>query len=273
MITKRYLMGAAAASLMAIAGSAFAGEALDRVMSNNVLKVATDANWPPQSFVNENNEMDGFDVDVARAIAERLGVGIEFVTPDWGVITAGRWNGRWDISVGSMTPTKERATVLDFPAVYYYTPNSLGVHEDSTATTPSDLSGKVVGATEATTYYYYLDHSLVIDGQDINFQIDPGEIRSYPSTAPGLDDLRLGDGVRLDGIIAGFPPLVKAIEDGYPIKIVGDPLFYEPLTVAIDRGDKEFNDKLAEIIEAMHEDGTLTEISLKWFNHDFTKGY
>lgn len=66
--------------------------------------MATDANWAPQSFLNDNNEMDGFDVDVAREIAKRMGVDIEFVTPDWSIITAGNWAGRWDISVGSMTP-------------------------------------------------------------------------------------------------------------------------------------------------------------------------
>lgn len=97
----------------------FAGEALDRVMSAGVLKVATSADWAPQSFINDDNKMDGFDVDVARELAKRLGVEVEFVTPSWDIITAGRWNGRWDLSVGSMTPTKSRAEVLAFPGVYY----------------------------------------------------------------------------------------------------------------------------------------------------------
>lgn len=86
-----------------------AGEVLDRVLEAKLLKVATDANWAPQSFVNENNEMDGFDVDVGKEIGKRLGVEVEFVTPGWDIITAGNWQGRWDMHVGSMTPTAERA--------------------------------------------------------------------------------------------------------------------------------------------------------------------
>ena len=99
-----------------------AGEVLDSIMAKKKLVVATDANWPPQSFINDKNEMDGFDVDVAREIAKRMGVSIEFITPSWDIITAGNWNRRWDLHVGSMTPTKKRAEMLAFPAVYYYTP-------------------------------------------------------------------------------------------------------------------------------------------------------
>ncbi len=96
-----------------------AGEVLDSIMSTKLIKVATDSNWPPQSFINDKDKMDGFDVDVAREIAKRLGVDVEFVTPSWDLITAGSWNRRWDLHVGSMTPTQKRAEKLKFPAVYY----------------------------------------------------------------------------------------------------------------------------------------------------------
>src|SRR3546814_9725822 len=59
-----------------------------------------------QSFLNDKNEMDGFDVDVGKEIAKRLGAELKIVTPSWDIITAGNWGGRWDMSVGSMTPTK-----------------------------------------------------------------------------------------------------------------------------------------------------------------------
>ena len=86
-----------------------AGEVLDRVLAAKNLKVATDASWAPQSFMNDKNEMDGFDVDIAKEIGKHLGVSVEFVTPGWDIITAGNWQGRWDMHVGSMTPTKKRA--------------------------------------------------------------------------------------------------------------------------------------------------------------------
>lgn len=170
-----------AVAMMLAAVQSYAGETLDRVNSDRVLVVGTNANWPPQSFLNDENEMDGFDVDVAKEVANRLGVGLEFVTPAWEVMTSGNWSGRWDITIGSMTPTTTRAQVLDFPAVYYYTPASAAVHADSKAETPSDLSGKVVGATTASTFELYLKHDLVIDAQGappLEYRIEPGEIRT-----------------------------------------------------------------------------------------------
>src|SRR5690606_14485628 len=123
-----------------------AGDVLDKVMQEGVMVMSTDAEYPPQSFLNANNEFEGFNIDVGRAIAERLGVEIEFVTPGWDIITAGNWGGRWDVSVGSMTPTAARREVLDFPAIYYYTPASLAVHvENETIATPADASGLRIG--------------------------------------------------------------------------------------------------------------------------------
>ena len=252
---------------------AHAGATLDSIMSGGVLKVATDANWAPQSFLNDKNEMDGFDVEVAREIATRLGVTVEFVTPAWDIITAGHWNGRWHMSVGSMTPTKSRAEVLNFPAVYYYTPATAVVHKDSAATSLSDLNGKVVGATTSSTFEFYLQKDLTIDAVDVpafEYQITPGEIRSYKDSTAVLDDLRIGDGVRLDGGIGSLPAVLSAIENGYPLKVLGEPVFYEPLAIAIDRGDDELATKIAAIVAAMRKDGTLSTLSTKWYGVDYS---
>src|SRR3546814_2930702 len=91
--------------------------------------MSSDAEYPPQSFLNDKNELDGFDVDVGKEIAKRLGAELKIVTPSWDIITAGNWGGRWDMSVGSMTPPQKRAEVLDFPVVYYYKPAAFAVHK------------------------------------------------------------------------------------------------------------------------------------------------
>lgn len=261
-----------AVALMLTAFQSYAGETLDRVNSNGVLVVGTNANWPPQSFLNDQNEMDGFDIDVSKGVASRLGVDVKFITPSWEVMTSGNWNGRWDITIGSMTPTTTRAKVLDFPAVYYFTPASVAVHVDSEAEQISDLNGKAVGVTTASTFELYLKHDLVIDVEGapaFEYQIDTDEIRTADLASQVLDDLRLGDGVRLDGMIGALPALVEAIESGYPIRVLGDPIFYEPLSLAIDKGDAEFGAALANIIDEMRADGTLTKLSLKWYGVDF----
>jgi polar amino acid transport system substrate-binding protein len=271
----RWLPILAAGALAVIpAGQLAAGEVLDRVMTRGVMVMSTDAEYPPQSSLNSAGEFEGFDIDVGRAIAERLGVAIEFVTPGWEVITSGRWNGRWDVSVGSMTPTEARAQVLDFPAVYYYTPASLAVHEDNaTIAAPADASGQRIGVGVATTYENYLRKDLTIYGEDVpsvEFVIDDAAIQTYETDLNALDDLRLGDGVRLDAAMTALPTLLEAIKGGYPLKVVGDPLFLEPLSVATEKGDDAWNAKLAEIIGSMRDDGTLRALSEKWYGADLT---
>ncbi len=253
-------------------GVAQAGGVLDSIMSKNSIKVATDANWPPQSFINDKNEMDGFDVDVAREIAKRMGVDIEFITPSWDIITAGNWNRRWDLQVGSMTPTKKRAEKLAFPAVYYYTPAAVAVHKKSKISSVAGLSGKKVGTGTGTTFELYLQQDLSIDAAGapkFEYQIDNPTINSYETSTIALDDLRLGDGVRLDGVASSLPVFLEAIKNGYPIKVVGDPIFYEPLSLTIDLGDQELNNKLKDIVKWMHSDGTLSKISKKWYGVDY----
>lgn len=249
-----------------------AGEVLDSIMSKKLIKVATDSNWPPQSFINDKDEMDGFDVDVAREIAQRLGVEIEFVTPSWDIITAGSWNRRWDLHVGSMTPTRKRAEKLNFPAVYYYTPAAVVVHKQSGVTRISELSGKKVGTGTSTTYESYLQKNLSMEADGapkFTYQIDNPEIVSYENSLIALDDLRLGNGARLDAVISSMPSIMAAISKGYPIKVIGDPLFYEPLAVSIDLGDAEFDSKLQDIINWMHKDGSLSAFSKKWYGVDY----
>jgi len=272
---KKYLSLLSLTTALALLVSlpANAGESLERIMSNKLLKVATSASWAPQSFINDNNEMDGFDVNVAQEIAERLGVDIEFVTPEWAVITAGSWNGRWDMSVGSMTPTKDRAKVLSFPAVYYYTPAVLAVHKDSKAQTVADLNDKKLGAGASSTFELYLKHDLTIDAEGapaFTYDIKPASIVSLPNSAAVMDDLRLGDGVRLDGTVDALPAIMEAVKSGYPFRVVGDPLFYEPLAVALDRGDAELDAKISAIVDEMKADGTLTKLSTKWYGVDYT---
>ena len=194
-----------------------AGEVLDRVLAAKNLKVATDASWAPQSFMNDKNEMDGFDVDIAKEIGKHLGVSVEFVTPGWDIITAGNWQGRWDMHVGSMTPTKKRAEIFDFPAVYYYTPAAVAVHKDSKAEKLGDLNGKVVGATATSTFDAYANHDLTLDAAgapSFTYEFKAGEVKSYANSTTAFDDLRLGDGARLDAVVSSLPSILDAEKAG-----------------------------------------------------------
>jgi polar amino acid transport system substrate-binding protein len=252
------------------------GNLLQEVKDRGVLRASTDPAYPPQSFLNNQGEFEGFDIDVTEEIAKRMGVEVEWMTPSWEVITAGSWNGRWDLSVGSMTITPERAKVLHFTPPYYYTPAAAAVHESNTDITnlETDLDGKRIGVCAACTYEFYLDRTLNIPG-DYEFVVDDPQIQTYDTDSSAIQDLALGDGARLDAAMSSLTTLQEAQDSGTPIKIVGDPLYYEPLGAAIDKeapaDPKPLVDEVSKIINEMHEDGTLTELSEKWYGIDLTK--
>ncbi len=248
------------------------GDALAAICDAGKIVVSTDPKYPPQSSLDEKTgDYVGFDIDVATAIADKLGVQIEFTAPAWESITSGRWNGRWDMSVGSMTPTNDRQKVLDFSQPYYYTPAVVVVNKANTSVQDlsTDLDGATIGVCSACTYEQYLNKSLAIKGFTFDFVIDDAKAVGYDTDTSALNDLALGDGTRLDAVITSITTAQGFIDAGKPVKIVGDPVFYEPLAVAIDKSSRDdptsFAAAVDKIVGELHSDGTLTELSKKWY--------
>ena len=271
---KLFMRLAVGAAFVAAAVSAQAGETLDRVMEKKAMVVATNSGWPPQSYLDDSNEMVGFDIDVSREIAMRLGVEVSFETPDWQTLTGGRWQGRYDLGVGSVTPTKARAQVIDFVGIYYYSPYVYVVHQDSDAKSVTDLNGKVIGVETATTSEDFINRKLEIDAPGlppIEYKLEPGEVRTFADSMLPFDDLRLGAGVRLDAVIAPEQTAMNAIKNGYPVKILeGEYAFREPLVVIAEKVDPEWTAKVGGIIEEMKKDGTLGTLTTKWYGKDYS---
>ncbi|MCZ4094188.1 MULTISPECIES: transporter substrate-binding domain-containing protein [Sinorhizobium] len=259
---------------VAAAVSAHAGQTLDRVMEKKAMVVATNSGWPPQSYLDDNNEMVGFDIDVSREIAKRLGVEVSFETPDWATLTGGRWQGRYDLGVGSVTPTKARAQVIDFAGIYYYSPYVYVLHKDSEAKAVDDLKGKVIGVETATTSEDFINRRLEIDAPGlppIEYKLEPGEVRTFADSMLPFDDLRLGNGVRLDAVIAPEQTALNAIKNGYPLRVLdGEYAFKEPLVVIAEKVDPEWTEKVGGIIEEMKKDGTLATLTTKWYGKDYS---
>ena len=259
-----------------------ASDLLAAIEDKGVLTVSTDPAYPPQSELNEDTgKYEGFDIDVATEIADRLGVDIAWEAPAWDTIISGNWNGRWDISVGSMTITPERAEVLHFSPPYYFTPAAYAVHKDNTTITDvGGLNGKKIGVCGGCTYDLYLQDKLNIaldesgEPEKVSSEVTDPQIKTYDTDSTAIQDLALGDGRRLDAVISALPTLEAAIEAGSPIKIVPDDLYYEPLAVAVDRNSEldptSLVDKISEIVQEMHDDGTLVELSNKWYKTDLT---
>lgn len=262
-------------ALLVACSTALAGSTLDRVQGKGELTGVLMENYPPFSFLNEQNQLDGFDVDVAKAVAERLGVKLKLETPSWDVIAAGRWGGRYDICVCSMTPSKARAEVFDFPVEYYQSPAVIVVNaKDTTITSGKDLSGKKVGVISASTYEAYLNKDLTIEGAEdkpLIYPFDNAQAAPYDNETVAFQDLALGTGVRLDAMVTNLITAKERIAQDPRFKITGETLYAEPNVIAIEKGDPQWNEKVTEVITALKADGTLAKISQKWIGADISK--
>jgi polar amino acid transport system substrate-binding protein len=267
-------VGVLAATAVGCSGSSTPSNLLDKVTSAKKLVVSTDPKYPPQSELKSDGTYQGFDIDVANEIGKRLGVAVEYTTPDWTAITAGGWGGRWDISVGSMSITLDRSKVLDFSSPYYYTPAQMAASSDSGITTLDGLAGKTICSGEGTTYDSWLNGKLDFGtGQDLGAPPEGITATTLPTDRDCADQWQSGR-FDYDGWLSSVTTVQGAVDEGLPVVLVGDPVFFEPLAVAADKSGpdtKTFLDKLNGIIAEMHSDGTLSALSQKWFATDYTK--
>ncbi len=252
------------------------GGLLDKVLKAGKVVVSTDPNYAPQSIQKPDGTFEGFDIDVANEIGKRLGVTVEFVTPDWSIITAGGWSGRWDMSVGSMTITSDRQKVLDFSTPYYYTPAQMTASQASGITTLDGLAGKTVCVGESTTYLDWLQGKKLDFGSLSPTTSPPAGVKAVTQkTDQACPQLWAAGRNDFEGWLSSSTTVDAAIAAGQPVVKVGDPVYYEPLAAAMDKSGPDPTDytaKVSEIIQAMHDDGTLKGFSEKWLGGDLTQG-
>ncbi|MEX0760185.1 MAG: transporter substrate-binding domain-containing protein, partial [Tistlia sp.] len=152
---KTLLSGLAAAGL--IAGLAFAApqaqaEDLAKIKEAGELRIAMSGAYPPFNFVNDRNEVVGFDASIGRAIAERMELEPVIVTTAWDGIIAGLLANKYDTIVGSMTITDKRLEVVDFVGPYYRAGRGVFVKADSDVQSMDDLDGQTIGVTLGETH-------------------------------------------------------------------------------------------------------------------------
>lgn len=270
-----------------------ASDLLGAIQERGYILVSTDPNYEPQSFLNTagsrpadtkcpsdaltSTEMQGFDVDVAKAIGAGLGVETCFATPDWDIITAGNWADKWDLSVGSMTITTARQQVLNFSVPYYYTPAVIAVRADSGLSSLADLEGQALCVGSATTYDQWLNND--IEGLGL-------PASSIYATAPNVTVVPLPtDQECAQAIAAGRQDFVGYVTSetvvnaniaaGFPVVKLGSAVYSEDLAAAVDSGSTLSADSLLaevnKIINQMHSDGALSSLSNNWFGEDLTK--
>ncbi len=223
------------------------------IVNRGSVIVANDANYPPQSSVDQaTGKLVGFDVDVANKMGQLLGLTVDFKNPAWETIPAGLQQGKYDVSIGSMTITPERQKVLAFTDPYYYTSGQIFVKKGGPQITGlADLAGKKVGVGAATTYYDYLKKNT------------KAIVKTYTTDADAFPDLANGN---LDFVMTAGPTGQQAILSGQPFEFSGKPLYYEDLAMALKLGEADWLAMLNYTVQTMHSDGSLTAMSKQWYN-------
>jgi polar amino acid transport system substrate-binding protein len=242
------------------AAAAEAGETLDRVLAAQTLVLAVDEEYPPFAARNSAGEMAGLDIDVARELAARLNVTLRVVTPGWNEILGAEWQGRWDIAMGGLEVAAAREAGLEPVAVYADAPAVILVQRgDKAVASPGDLQGKRVGVEAGSRYEAYLQREMPT-AEIVPFEIEP----------LAIDDLAKGGGAALDAVLIGLLAAQDAIGIGKAVEIAGLPLFSQPLVIAAGTGDSELAARVADAIDSMRTDGTLTRLSMEYLGIDAT---
>jgi polar amino acid transport system substrate-binding protein len=262
----------------AIAAGEPATTLLGKICAAGVVKIATDPAYPPYSELNAAGEYVGFDSDSARETAKRLGVTVEWVTPDWAAITAGNWGGRWDLSVGSMTQTEDRAKVVDFLEPYFYEAGYLLVASDSTYTSIADLAGKTICAGESTTHSTWIEGGFATSTVVDVFNAPPAGavLKTYPTDYNCIEAYLAGRTGDWDAMAQSREFMENAIKnsDGKLKFLSEEANFAGRISFALDKSGPDTASALVainEIVAAMHADGTLSGFSMTHLGRDVTK--
>lgn len=273
----RFPEGSYCAKALAL-GEDFTKTLLWKVCDSGKIVISTDPAYPPYSSLDASGEYVGFDSDTAREVAKRLGVTIEWATPDWSAITAGSWGGRWDVSIGSMTQTEERAQVVDFVDPYFYEAGYVIVPATSTATSLADLAGKVGCAGESTTHSQWIEGKLVTNDYLEVYNPAPAgaKLKTYKTDHMCIEAYLSGRTSDWDFMAQSKEFLEAAVkESNGKLKFLTDQAnFSSKVSFALDKSgpdDRSMLSALNEIVAAMHEDGTLSQLSIKSLGVDKSK--
>ena len=273
----RFPEGSYCAQALAL-GEDVQGTLLWKVCDAGKIVMATDPAYPPYSSLDASGEYVGFDSDTSREVAKRLGVEVEWATPDWSAITAGNWGGRWDISIGSMTQTEERALVVDFVDPYFYESGYLLVPTDSAALTVADLAGATICAGESTTHSTWIEGGFADSSVVVQYNAPPegAKLKTYPTDFNCIEAYLAGRTNDWDAMAQSREFIENAIanSDGKLKFLSEDANFAGRISFALDKSGPDTASAIVainEIIAAMHADGTLSGFSMTNLGRDVTK--
>jgi L-cystine transport system substrate-binding protein len=238
--------------------SAQTADLLDTVKQRGTLRVAIEGTYPPFNF-KENGQLAGFEVELARALAQKMGVKAEFSTSEWSAMLAGLQAGKYDVVINQVGLTDKRREAFDFSEPYTVSSPQLIVRKNEKREFKSldDLKGKTLGVGQGTNF-----GEIARATGGIN-------LKTYPGSQETLQDLALGriDAALNDSLL--IPYIVKQTK--LPLR-AGAPIGeLERSGIPFAKGNPQFKAAIDKALADMRADGSFAKISLKWFDRDVSK--
>lgn len=233
-------------------------------LKDGVLQVGMEIGYPPMEYLDEDGTTPiGFDVEVAQAIADELGLKFEPVDTAWDGIFASLDSDRYDCIISAVSIKEDRKENYNLTKPYIANRIVLVTPKDSGITSPEDLTGKSVAVqTETTSDNYMKD--LIDNGLDVS------DYFVYDKVIQCFDDLKLGrvDAVLTDSVVAAY--YMGTDTDKYEISWQSDEA--EPMAICLKKGNDALTDEIEKAVDTLYENGKISEIAIKYFGSDVSEG-
>ena len=256
----------AAAAVLSMAGckksEKKSGEdAVSALKARGTFVLGLDDSFPPLGFRSEDNEIVGYDIDLAKEVAKRLGVDFRAQPIDWDAKEMELETGKIDCVWNGFTITEERKNALSFTEAYLNNDQVLVVREDSGINSLADAAGKIIGIQSGSSAQEAVDDNAA-------FASSIAKTIMFKDNITALNDLDIGgvDGVVMDSVVANY----SIAQTKKPFKVIDESLANEGYGVGFRKNEPELRDAVWAILKEMQADGTVAAISQKWFGRNIS---
>lgn len=216
------------------------------------LRLGTEATFKPFEFTNEANEVIGFDIDIAKEIANKLNRKLEISNMDFDGLIGALQGNQIDMAVAGMTITKDREESVDFSTPYYDASQVIVVREEETAiASQADLPGKIIAVQMGTT------------GASEAEKVQDAQLKQFGKVNEAFLELKNG---RADAVIIDAPVAKEYLKVMEGLKIASEPFTNEQYGIAVKKGNSELLTKIDEALQELKDSGKYQEIYDKWFS-------